>query len=60
MVYFDFKFNRKIEGKRTRQSAKSKQTFDLTGKIEIGIEGKIRQNAGNKQKFDLMGKIQAI
>ena len=40
---------------KTRQNAENKQTFDLTGKIEI--EEKTRQNAENKQTFDLIGKI---
>ena len=46
----------KIEGKirKTRQNAENKQTFDLTGKIEI--EGKTRQNAENKQTFGLFGE----
>ena len=41
-----------MEGK-TRQTAENKQTFYLTGKIEIeGKSGKTRQNAKNKQTFE--------
>ena len=47
-----------IEGKKTRQNAGNKQTFDLTEKIEIEIERKTCQNAENKQTFYLTGKIQ--
>ena len=36
---------------KTRQIAENKQTFDLSGKIEI--EGKNRQNAENKETFSL-------
>ena len=36
---------------KTRQNAENKQTFDLTGKIEIEV--KTRQNAENRQTFDL-------
>ena len=46
---------------KSRQNAENKQTFDLTGKIEIEIEGgnrKTRQNAENKQTFDLTGKVE--
>ena len=35
---------------KTCQNAENKQTFDLTGKIEI--EGKTRQNAESKQTFE--------
>ena len=40
-----------MEGKtrKSRQNAENKQTFDLSGKVEI--EGKNRQNAENKQTF---------
>ena len=41
---------------KTRQKTQSKQTFDLSRKIEI--DGKTRQNAENKQSFDLTGKIE--
>ena len=34
---------------KTRQNAENKQTFDMTGKIEI--DEKTRQNAENKQTF---------
>ena len=41
---------------KTRQNAKSKQTFDLTPDGKIAIEGKTRQNAETKQTFGLTGK----
>ena len=37
---------------KTRQNAKNKYTFDLSGKIEI--KGKTRQNAENKQTFGIV------
>ena len=40
-----------VEGEKTRQIAENKQTFDLSGKIEI--KGKTRQNTENKQTFGL-------
>ena len=46
--------NMKLRGE-TRQNAENKQTFGLTGKIEINE--KTRQNSENKQTFDLTGKI---
>ena len=39
------KIENELRGK-SRQNAENRQTFDLTGKIEI--EGKTRQNAKNK------------
>ena len=36
---------------KTRQNAENKQTFDLSGKIDI--EGKTRQNTENKQTFGI-------
>ena len=38
--------------KKSRQNTENKQTFDLSGKIDI--EEKTRQNAENKQTFDLI------
>ena len=40
--------------RKSRQNAENKQTFVLTGKIEINE--KTRQNAENKQTCDLPGK----
>ena len=40
--------------KKSRQIAENKQTFGLTGEIEINE--KTRQNAENKQTFGLTGK----
>ena len=40
---------------KTRQNAKNKQTFCLTGRNEI--DEKTRQNAENKQTFGLTGKL---
>ena len=52
----DLLHTRRIGSERkTRQNVENKQTFDLTGKIEI--ERKTRQNAENKQTFDLTGKL---
>ena len=43
---------------KTRQTTENKQTFDLTGKIEIvEIVRKTRQNAENKQTFCLAEKL---
>ena len=42
--------------KKTHLNTERKQTFGLTGKIEINE--KTRQNAENKQTFSLTGKIE--
>ena len=41
----------KNANEKTRQNSENKQTFDLTGKMEI--EGKSRQNSEIKQTFGL-------